>query len=213
MEKIERELAHDLRGPLQMIYSCAQLIRLEATGEAGRYADLLMEGVDQLNRLLEDGLRMDAAALEPRNGDLIRCLRALGRRCQPMARARGVSLRFGGNARSLRMGFDETALCRVLLNLISNALRFTPPGGRIELRWRALGDAVEIEVSDTGPGIPADRQPYVFLRGETDGGFGLGLSSAVRLARAMGGELSLASAPGRGAAFTLRLPVQDRGRL
>ena len=73
----------------------------------------------------------------------------------------------------------------------------------------ARGDAVELTVSDTGAGIPAEKQPWVFLRGETDGGHGYGLPIARELARRMGGELTLRSRPGLGSAFTLRLPLGD----
>jgi len=114
-----------------------------------------------------------------------------------------------GNVASLRMALDEDMLCRVLLNLISNALRFTPRGGEVRVTWRALGDSVEICVSDDGAGIPPERIPYIFLRGESDGGHGHGLPIALRLARAMGGDLSAASQRGQGSAFTLRLPVRS----
>ena len=79
---------------------------------------------------------------------------------------------------------------------------------RIRVTLTALGDAVELTVADTGAGIPPERQPYVFLRGESDGGHGYGLPIARDLARRMGGELTLRSRPGMGSAFTLRLPIR-----
>ena len=106
------------------------------------------------------------------------------------------------------MALDEDMLCRILLNLISNALRFTPAGGRIRVGWRAMGDSVEVSVADGGPGIPPERLPYLFLAGETDGGHGYGLPSAMEGARLLGGDLSATSAPGQGSTFTLRLPVR-----
>ena len=77
----------------------------------------------------------------------------------------------------------------------------------MKVTWTAMGDCAEIAVTDTGTGIPPERLPFIFLRGETDGGHGYGLPIAQRLARAMGGELTLRSVPGKGATFTLRLPV------
>ena len=99
-------------------------------------------------------------------------------------------------------------LARILLNLISNALRFTPRGGEVTVVWRAMGDYVEICVADDGAGIAPERLPYVFLRGESDGGYGHGLPIAQRLARIMGGDLTASSQSGKGSAFTLRLPVE-----
>ena len=93
------------------------------------------------------------------------------------------------------------------MNLIANALRFTPPGGTVLVRLRALGDAAEIDVIDDGPGIPPEKLDRVFLEGETTGGHGLGLPIAAALARRLGGALTAASTPGRGATFTLRLTL------
>ena len=119
-----------------------------------------------------------------------------------------MRLDWRGNVAALRMALDEDMLSRVLLNLISNALRFTPRGGEVRVSWRAMGDFVEICVSDDGAGIAPERLPYVFLRGESDGGHGSGLPIALRLARARGGDLTAQSQSDRGSAFTLRLPVR-----
>ena len=210
------ELAHDLRMPLQIIYSSAQMLRLSArdrTLDAGAYLDALMESVEQMRRMLDgamDGGGRPSPDELPRmvNADLAAFVKALCRRCRPYADQAGVRLYCRGNAAPLNMAFDEDMLSRILLNLISNALRFTPSGGRVCVSWRALGDFVEVRVSDSGAGIPPERVPYVFLRGETDGGHGYGLPISQRLARAMGGELTVRSAPGAGSAFTLRLPVR-----
>ena len=165
-----------------------------------------MDGVRQLEAMLEGSLSAPDAPLRPARVDLAACLRALCLRCRPAAARGGVTLRCVG-ARALSAVTDEERLCRILLNLISNALRFTPPGGRIELRLTPLGDRVEIAVADTGRGIEPDRLAAIFLEGETTGGHGHGLPIAERLARQLGGSLRAASEPGRGATFTLRLPL------
>lgn len=211
------ELAHDLRMPLQLIWSSAQMLRLSArdrTVDAGAYLDMLMESVEQMRRMLDGALedgKPSGLVERPQmvNADLVQCVRGLCRRCRPYADQAGVRLYCRGNVASLVMAFDEDMLSRILLNLISNALRFTPVGGRVRVGWRAMGDFVEVRVSDTGAGIPPERVPYVFLRGETDGGHGYGLPISQRLARAMGGELSVRSATGEGSVFTLRIPVRS----
>ena len=211
------ELAHDLRMPLQLIYSSAQMLKLsreDPSLDAAAYADMLMESVEHMRRMLDIALESCGRACrqeQPRmvNADLPACVRRLCLRCRPYADQGGVALSYGGNVAALNMALDEDMLSRVLLNLISNALRFTPRGGRVRVAWRAMGDFVEISVSDTGAGIPPERLPYVFLRGESDDGHGYGLPIAQRLAHAMGGELSVRSHPGKGSAFTLRLPVRS----
>ena len=206
--------AHDMRMPLQLICSGAQMIKqslADPSLDAAAYADMLVASAEQLKRLMERALESGEAApmpLMPRPVDLVACARALCHSCRAYAEQRGVALRFASNVAALTLPTDEDALSRIILNLISNALRFTPSGGRIRVTLTALGDAVELTVADTGAGIPPERQPFVFLRGETDGGHGHGLPIARRLARSMGGELTLESTPGRGSAFTLRLPAR-----
>ena len=211
------ELAHDLRMPLQLIYSSAQMLKLsreDPTLDADAYADILMQSVEHMRRMLEGALERCGRASRqerprPVNADLAACVRQLCLRCRPFADQAGVKLTCSGNVASLRMALDEEMLSRVLLNLISNALRFTPRGGEVRVEWRALGDFAEVCVSDDGAGIAPERLPYVFLRGESEGGHGHGLPIALRLARAMGGELTVRSQRGQGSAFTLRLPVRE----
>ena len=131
------EMAHDLRMPLQLIYSSAQMLKLsreDPTLDADAYADILMQSVEHMCRMLEGALeRCDRACRQERprpvNADLATCVRQLCLRCQPFAEQAGVRLSWAGNVASLHMALDEDMLSRVLLNLISNALRFTPRGG------------------------------------------------------------------------------------
>ena len=210
---IDAELVHDLRMPLQLILSSARMLALaqdDPTLDGKAYADMLMASVREAQRMLDAAVERGAASLPRlRNADLVACVRSLCESCRAYADERGVALRFRTNAATLAMALDEDGLSRVLLNLISNALRFTPRGGKIDVTLDALGDAVEVTVSDTGAGVPSERQPWLFLRGETDGGHGFGLPISRRLAQSMGGDLTLRSAPGRGSAFTLRLPVRS----
>jgi len=216
MDMMGVELAHDLRMPLQLIFSSAQMLKLsreDPTLDADAYVDILMQSVEHMRRMLDGALERCGRASRPErprpvNADLVACIKQLCLRCRPFAEQAGVRLECRGNVASLRMALDEDMLCRVLLNLISNALRFTPRGGNVRVQWRAMGDYVEISVADDGAGIAPERLPYVFLRGESDGGHGYGLPIALRLARAMDGDLTVQSRRGHGSAFTLRLPVR-----
>jgi hypothetical protein len=127
---------------------------------------------------------------------------------------------------------DEHRVRQILINLMSNAIKFTPPGGTVELacaaharaprgaRLDGRGPWLAVSVRDTGIGIPPDRQPVIFEPfvqaegGHTrqHGGTGLGLTISRRLARLMGGDLTVESAPGDGATFTLWLPAMSERR-
>ena len=107
-------------------------------------------------------------------------------------------------------------MLQVLLNLLGNAIRYSPENSQIWIRVDREGDRATVTVADQGQGIDAEQQAVVFEKferlGRTDsGGSGLGLYIARRLARAMDGELAVDSAPGQGARFTLSLPARDGG--
>jgi signal transduction histidine kinase len=104
---------------------------------------------------------------------------------------------------------EERAVIQILVNLIGNAVRHSPDGGTVTLRFASMRDAASVTVSDQGPGIaPADQQ-RIFERFEradpSAGGTGLGLAISRRLARSLGGDIGLDSTPGQGASFTLTL--------
>ena len=108
-------------------------------------------------------------------------------------------------------------LTRVVENLLDNALRHTPVGGRIRVEWGREGATLHFTVADSGPGIAGHDLPHLFTplyRGETSrnrqtGGAGLGLAIARRILRAHGGDLTVANGPVGGAVFTATLPLAD----
>jgi hypothetical protein len=136
---------------------------------------------------------------------------------EPQAEASGVTLALEPAGALPPALADGRRLAQVLTNLVGNALKFTPRGGRVGLSARVAGDWLELSVEDTGPGIVPEDQPRIFepfFQGSeqdpltrTARGTGLGLSISRELARAHGGELAVASVPGRGSRFTLKLPV------
>jgi signal transduction histidine kinase len=111
---------------------------------------------------------------------------------------------------------DREKVQQIVLNLLANAMRFTPSGGAVDLDWRIENEALLVHVRDTGPGIPDDKteqifEPFVQLRAPgsvPSGGTGLGLAISRDLARAMGGDVRVTSAVGVGSVFTLLLSLR-----
>ena len=129
---------------------------------------------------------------------------------RPMADAGEVSL--VGGVENLQVLADPVRLQQVLTNLVNNAVKFTPPQGRVRVVTRGREGWVEIRVIDSGIGIPAEElerifEPFTRVEGGTDRreGSGLGLSLSRKLIEAMGGMLGVESTPGQGSSFTVRL--------
>ena len=201
------EFAHDLRLPIQLIYSCVQLLEMELApnARAEGYLQTLMQSAGQLQSMVERALDGEELRLELR--DVVADTRDVCRQCALFARGRGIEIRFSSNVPALPMRTDAEKLRRMLHNLISNALRFTPEGGRVEVVCAASADAVELRVIDSGCGIPQKMQERIFETGVTDGGHGYGLGIVRDCAAMLGGSVTVSSTPGEGSCFTLHLPV------
>ncbi len=215
------DIAHELRNPLAV-----QRASLEALQD-GIYPltpDNLAPALEQnqlLTRLVDD-LRTLALAdsgqlrLEKTQTNLPDLVRRSLEHYRPQATHRRIEIGFTQFANVIRpLWLDPLRLDQILGNLLSNALRYTPDGGRIELTLSSTDQKVELQVHDSGPGIPPDAITYVFdrfyradkSRTRSEGGSGLGLAIARQLARAHGGDLSAANHPQGGAIFTLKLPT------
>ncbi len=218
------DLSHELRTPLTLLLGPLEDARTgrlgevpapaaEALARAERSARRLRGLVDQLLDLV----RIDVGALKltlaPR--DLVPLLRRLADEFGPAAERRGLRLDVTLPDRIVAVSCDARELEKVFVNLLGNALKFTPAGGTVRLSLAADGGRARVEVADDGPGISPEDQARIFDRFTFSGsstlqaGTGLGLSLARELAERHGGALSLTSAPGEGATFAVTLPIVD----
>jgi len=130
---------------------------------------------------------------------------------EDVADERGVRIETAATP-ELVANIDRNRLRQVLANLLDNAIKYTPSGGRIEMRAGREADAVVVKVKDTGAGIPAEELPRIWERlyrgdkSRSTRGLGLGLSLVKAIVQAHGGEVSVESQPGAGSTFVLRLP-------
>lgn len=218
MDMRAMQFAHDLKMPIQLIYSCVQLLEMEMSPNtrAEGYLQMLIKSADELQSMVHSALsdgRIPAQAAHLKVQDVVALARGVSRQCAPLANEKGLRLHFETNAAAFRMPADPQKLRRMLHNLIANALRFTPEGGHICIAVRVLGDGVELSVSDTGCGIPASRQAEIFRPGVSSDSSGWGLAIVQEYARSLGGDVQLASAPGKGSCFTIHLPAPGASAL
>jgi signal transduction histidine kinase len=214
------EAAHELRTPLNHIVGFADMIERQALGPADpryvEYAGLIAASGRNLLELIGRRLEYSRAAaghypLELETFDIRTVAEEVMRLAQGSAALKHISLEQTLPERAVLVRADAGAVRQILTNLIGNAVKFTPAGGRVRLEARAAGGELVLEVSDTGPGIPVSERERLlqpFERGAVEGeGAGLGLALARALARLHGGELSLAEAPGGGALARVELPL------
>ncbi|MGZ5474272.1 MAG: sensor histidine kinase, partial [Thermoanaerobaculia bacterium] len=131
-----------------------------------------------------------------------------------LAEARGVAIRFDADADGPRMQLDPIKITQAVQNLVANAVQYTPDGGTVDVRLRAIQGGVEIEVEDRGPGIPPEELPQLFkpftrlstVAPSKHRSVGLGLAITRRLVEAHGGSIDVRSEVGKGSTFLVRLP-------
>jgi len=213
-------LGHELRNPLSAISSAASLIGLPGVSTEGvqRAKKIIQRQSQHLGRIVDDLLDLSRAMsgkilLSRAPLDLSALVAASLETCRATGRSADYEL-----VQDLDPGWvdgDSTRLEQITSNLLDNALKYTPPGGRIEVRTWTENDDVVLSVRDSGVGIAADLLPHVFdvfVQGTStldraQGGLGIGLSLVRRMAELHGGGIEAESrGPGGGSTFTLRLP-------
>jgi signal transduction histidine kinase/DNA-binding response OmpR family regulator len=216
-------VSHDLRTPLALIVGpLARLLEDPALPAPVRAdLDVAERHATRLHRLVDALLelaRLDAGhlPLRPAPGDLAAFVRGLTGAFASDAEVRGITLDVR-TPETCPAAFDPDRLDRAVVNLVSNALKFTPPGGRVAVRLTCADDRAEVTVEDTGPGIAPAALAHVFDRfarapdAEGTHGTGLGLALARELARLHGGDVTLASTPGQGTTARLWIPREVHG--
>jgi PAS domain S-box-containing protein len=215
-------MSHELRTPLNAIAGYVDLLNLEIRGQLtpGQKQDIsrIKHSQETLLRLIEDVLsfaRIESGRLEYHYEDvpIDTILSALHSFVEPRLVQKGLAYHVEACGAEVVASVDRDKVQQILLNLLSNAIKFTD-SGRIDIRCVADDARIRIEVRDTGRGIRADMRDRIFeafVQGEapltrTSEGTGLGLAISREFARAMGGDITVESEPGRGSVFTLMLP-------
>ena len=222
-EEFLATISHELRTPLSAILGWTRMLRLgqlsaedhtKALDTIERNARAQAQLIDDLldvSRIITGKLRMDVRPSDP-NSFIDAAVEAV----RPAAEAKGVRVQKVMDTGAVSIPGDPVRLQQVVWNLLSNAIKFTPRGGRVQIRSERVNSHLEIVVSDTGQGIPADFLPHVFDRfrqadqktSRQHGGMGLGLAIVRHLVELHGGTVQASSeGVGHGSTFTIQLPI------
>ena len=227
--RMTADMAHELRTPLSTLQSHLEALidgiwQPDAPRLAGLHEEIL-----RITRLVADleklaHLEAEESGVTRRATDVGALVHAIVRNHEPQFREKGVVLRFaptpkdGGTAAAM-VDVDPDKLSQAVINLLSNALKYTPAGADVSVDVKARDQGIEIHVSDRGIGIDPKDLPRVFdrffradhSRSRATGGAGIGLSIAKAIVEAHGGTISAASVPGHGSEFVIALPAHAAG--
>jgi len=225
-EKLRQDLvadtAHELRTPLTNLSGYLEAIKDDVIKPDAATISSLYQEATLLTRLVDD--LQELALADANELKLIRQPEAMPAiieqaiiSFQSQAADKGLSLRTDVPDGLPLVNIDSQRIGQVLHNLIANAVTHTPQGGTVTVSTKQAGDNIEISVTDTGEGIPAEDLPNIFerfyrvdrSRSRRTGGSGLGLTIAKRLVEAHGGKINAVSEPGKGSSFTFTIPVSE----
>jgi PAS domain S-box-containing protein len=219
-------LSHELRTPLSAIVGWTHMLRsgqldaatatraIETIDRNARVQTQLISDILDVSRIVSGKLHLDVRPIE-----LASAITAALDTVRPSADAKGLTLESSLEPAAMPVSADPDRLQQVVWNLLANAIKFTPRGGRVELRLRRVNTHAEIVIEDTGPGIAGAFLPHVFERfrqadgssTRAHGGLGLGLAIVRHLVEAHGGTVHADSAgEGKGSIFTVRLPIMGQ---
>ncbi|MCB9297451.1 MAG: HAMP domain-containing histidine kinase [Lewinellaceae bacterium] len=230
MDRLRQELianvSHDLRTPLALVQGYIETLMMKEDSllpeERKKYLEIVMDSSDKLSRLvaqLFEYSKLEADQIQPEKEPFLlsELAQDVAVKYQILALEKNIEIRLD-TPPELPLVFADVALVeRVLQNLMDNALKFTPPGGKVAIQLRNHNKGVEVRVSDTGPGIPESEQAHIFERYRKSEatenkkvGTGLGLAIVKKILEIHNAAIQVQSKPGQGAAFWFMLPAYQQ---
>ncbi|MCB9334500.1 MAG: response regulator [Lewinellaceae bacterium] len=215
-------ISHEFRTPLTVISGMAEQIR-----DAERVKKLIQRNANHLLELINQILdlrKLESGNLHTRSmlGDVVKYMRYILESFQSLASGKSIQLKFSASQEVRRLDYDPEKLLRIVSNLLTNALKFTPPGGEVSIALEFFEAATppyyQIRVADTGIGIAPEKLPQIFDRfyqvddapSREGEGTGIGLALTRELVLLLKGNINVDSVPGRGTTFTVQLPLTQK---
>lgn len=226
IRQFSTDVSHELRTPLTSIRGQMEVALITAK-TADEFRDTMVDAlgdVEHLSNIVRALLQLSQAesgqlVLQMAPLDLAPVVQDIAEQFQIPAEDQKLTLSTAIDAEGCVINADRTQICRLVTNLISNAVKYTPPGGHVKVEVKRVEDAVQFVVSDTGVGIAADHLPHIFdrfyrvrkMQTKSVQGLGLGLSFVAWIVHVHSGKVDVQSEEGKGTTFTVSLPAADAG--
>ena len=224
IRQFSTDVSHELRTPLTILRGQLEVALMTAK-TSDQYRDAIVDSLQDIERLsqivrallLLSQAETGQVILQRQMLDLSTLVTELCEQFQIPAEGAGVTLSAAVPVQAVTAAADRVQIERMLSNLLSNAMKFTPPGGKVEVELRQVRDVAQLTVCDTGRGIPPEHLPHIFDRFYRVGqpspespekGLGLGLSFVAWIVKAHGGTIDVQSEPGKGTNFRIELPLE-----
>jgi heavy metal sensor kinase len=219
LKEVTNSVAHDLRSPITRIRGIAEAA-ITGGENAQSYREMAGEVIEECDRLVEmiktileiAETESGAASYQTTRVDMAEIVREAGSLFESVAEEKGVNLELDVPAEPLLISGNTAKLQRVVANLLDNAIKYTPSGGKVLMSAKKEQEHVTISITDSGAGIAEEDMPHIFKRfyrgdsSRSTPGSGLGLSLAMAIVRAHWGDIAVSSRPGEGSIFTVSLP-------
>lgn len=228
-ERLRRELianvSHDLRTPIAVAHGYAETLRIKqdtlGAAERNRYAEYILQSTNKLKRLVDELFELSKLEAQENQPHLERfnfseLVQDVSANFRILAQQKHIALTCQLSEKPALVYADIGMMDRVLQNLLDNAIQYTPEGGNITIQLQRTADSIEVSVADTGPGIPADVLPYLFMRyhkqngnerSARPSGMGLGLVIVKKILEFHQSDISVQTQPNQGTRFSFRLPL------
>ena len=212
-------VTHDFRTPLTVILGCAEELKSKARNKEtateidaiSRQGQRLLTLVNQLLDIAK--VRSAIGKANWKTGNMTAFIQMVVENIRPQAIKNIIEIEYLANEKAVEMDFVPDFMCKIMTNILSNALKFTPKGGKIIIRSMIERKTLKISIEDTGCGIKPEDLPHVFepffqAQSHSEAGTGIGLALTKQMTEAMGGNIEVSSRPGEGAKFILSIPTR-----
>lgn len=220
-QQFTENAAHELRTPITILYTSIenQLLNTDISADYKNSLEIQLKSLRRMTSLIDNLLLLSSLSIsksKSENEDLVFMIKEIIQELNTLSKEKNISLEFEHETDSLEIPAHKAFLTQAIINIIENAIKYSPADSIVKISLLAIGNEIQIKITDQGPGIPSELRSKIFerfyridnSRSRETGGFGLGLAIAKEIIELHGGKIEVVS-EGKGATFKIILPLGD----